>query len=51
MTYLVEEDGIINTRLKEVRIRPLDKVKIGKHKLLIQLINIVLPMIDEVQAI
>lgn len=44
MTYLVEEDAIINTRLKEVRIRPLDNVKIGKHKLLIQLINIVLPI-------
>ena len=44
MTYLLEEDGIINTRLNEVRLRPLDKVKIGEYKLVIQLINIVLPI-------
>ena len=45
MTYLVEEDGIINTRSKEVKIRPLDKVKIQSQKLTWQLINLVLPIV------
>ena len=45
MTYLVEEDGIINTRAKEVKIRPLDKVKIQSQKLTWQLINLIVPIL------
>lgn len=45
MTYLLEEDGIINTRSKEVKIRPLDVVKIQNQKLTWQLVNLVLPII------
>ncbi|MCK5468759.1 MAG: gliding motility-associated ABC transporter substrate-binding protein GldG, partial [Cyclobacteriaceae bacterium] len=44
MTYLVEEDGIINTRSKEIKIRPLDKVKLQEEKLTWQLVNLVLPI-------
>lgn len=45
MTYLLEEDGIINTRSKEVKIRPLDVVKIKNQKLTWQLVNLVLPIL------
>ena len=45
MTYLLEEDGIINTRSKEVKIRPLDGVKIKSQKLTWQMINLVLPIL------
>lgn len=45
MTYLVEEDGIINTRSKEIRIRPLDKVKLQSQKLTWQLINLIFPIL------
>ena len=45
MTYLLEEDGIINTRSKEVKIRPLDVVKIQNQKFTWQLVNLVLPII------
>ncbi len=45
VTYLVEDDGLINTRAKEIRIRPLDEVKIKENKLYIQLINLALPVL------
>lgn len=45
MTYLIEEDGIINTRSKEVKIRPLDEVKIKNQKLTWQVINLILPIL------
>lgn len=45
MTYLLEEDGIINTRSKEVRIRPLDAVKLKSQKTTWQIVNLVLPII------
>lgn len=44
LAYLTDEGGIINARNKEIRIRPLDKVKVSKHRNIIQLINIVLPV-------
>ena len=45
MTYLLEEDGIINTRSKEVKIRPLDEVKIKDQKLKWQMVNLILPIL------
>lgn len=45
MTYLVEEDGIIHTRSKEVKIRPLDAVKLEKQKFTWQLINLLAPIV------
>ncbi len=45
MKYLLGEDGIINTRSKEIKIRPLDKVKLSKQKTTWQLINLVLPIV------
>lgn len=45
LAYMVEQDGLINTRSKEIMIRPLDQVKTKKDKLLIQLINLIVPVI------
>ena len=44
VAYLTDENGLINTRNKEVRIRPLDKEKIVSQKVRWQVINIVLPL-------
>ena len=43
--YLCDETGLTQLKAKEMRLRPLDKEKINNNKVLIQLINIVLPLI------
>jgi len=43
--YLMNEDGIINARNKEIRVRPLDKIKIQENKINLQVLNLVLPLI------
>ncbi len=45
MIYMLEEDGLIKTRSKEIMIRPLDKVKIKDQKVFWQLVNILIPVI------
>ena len=45
IAYLTDEDGLIKARNKEVKIRPLDKVKIRSNKAFWQMINLVLPII------
>lgn len=45
LSYLVDEDGIILARAKEIQIRPLDQVKVSKEGTLWQIINLVLPML------
>ncbi len=45
LTYLVEEDGIIQTRAKEVKIRPLDAVKVKDERFSWQIINLLLPIL------
>jgi len=45
LTYLVEEDGIIQTRAKEVKIRPLDAVKVKDERFTWQIINLLLPIL------
>jgi ABC-2 type transport system permease protein len=44
MAYLTDENGLILTRNKEVKIRPLDREKIKNERLTWQLINIALPL-------
>ncbi|HEU5292678.1 MAG TPA: gliding motility-associated ABC transporter substrate-binding protein GldG, partial [Cyclobacteriaceae bacterium] len=44
VAYLVQEDGLIAARNKEVKIRPLDKEKVRNEKLKWQIINIALPL-------
>lgn len=45
VNYLLDDDGLIITRNKEFKIRPLDKVKLSENKLLIQLLNVALPIL------
>ena len=43
--YLCGDDGLSHLRVKELSLRMLDKEKIQKNKFIIQLINIVLPIL------
>ncbi len=45
LTYLLDDDGIIQTRAKEIKIRPLDAVKVKNERLTWQVINLVLPIL------
>ena len=45
VAYLVNQDGLINARNKEVKIRPLDKEKIKNSRWMWQAINLILPII------
>jgi gliding-associated putative ABC transporter substrate-binding component GldG len=44
MTWLTEENGLIQTRSKQVMIRPLDREKIKEGEMKWRLINLVLPV-------
>jgi gliding-associated putative ABC transporter substrate-binding component GldG len=44
VAYLVEENGLIKARNKEIKVRPLDKEKIRSERSFWQVINLVLPM-------
>jgi ABC-2 type transport system permease protein len=41
--YLVDENGVINARGKEVKLRPLDAIKTRDNRTQIQLVNLLLP--------
>ena len=45
MSYLMDENGLIKARNKEVKIRPLDKEKIRNNRAYWQLINLGLPLV------
>ncbi len=45
VSYLVDDEGIITARNKEIKIRPLDTIRIGEEKVKWQLINLILPLI------
>lgn len=45
LEYLLNEKGIITAKAKEIKIRPLDKVKVANEKLKWQLINLLLPIV------
>jgi ABC-2 type transport system permease protein len=45
VAYLVDENGLIKARNKEVRVRPLDKEKIRKERSFWQVINLVVPVV------
>ncbi|MFT6866346.1 MAG: ABC-2 type transport system permease protein [Cyclobacteriaceae bacterium] len=42
--YLMDDEGIIQSRTKEIKIRPLDKVKIKEERLKWQIINLGVPI-------
>lgn len=45
LAYLVDESGLIRARAKEVRLRPLDQVKVKAESTQWQLINLLLPLL------
>jgi ABC-2 type transport system permease protein len=42
--YLIEADGVIEARTKEVKLRLLDNIKAQKEKTMWQLVNILVPL-------
>ncbi len=45
LAYLTDAQGIINARAKEIKIRPLDPVKVDEERVMWQFINLLLPLI------
>ena len=45
LSYLTDENGLINARSKEIQIRPLDSVKISRQATTWQLVNLTLPLL------
>lgn len=45
LDYMVDASGLIETRSREVKVRPLDKVKLKQGRTKWQLINLVLPVV------
>jgi ABC-2 type transport system permease protein len=45
INYLVADDGIISARSKEIKIRPMDQVKVTSERLQWQIINLMLPLL------
>ncbi|MBL6448641.1 gliding motility-associated ABC transporter substrate-binding protein GldG [Fulvivirga sp. 29W222] len=45
IAYLIDDEGIITARNKEIKIRPLDKVKVSNEKTTWQVINMVIPVL------
>ena len=45
LDYLVDDSGLIETRSREVKIRPLDKVKLQNERTFIQVVNLVFPIL------
>lgn len=45
LEYLLNDNGIITAKAKEIKLRPLDKVKVAEQKTQWQLINLVLPIL------
>jgi gliding-associated putative ABC transporter substrate-binding component GldG/gliding motility-associated ABC transporter permease protein GldF len=45
IAYLTDENGLISARAKEIKLRPLNKIKVQTERVKWQLINLVLPLI------
>ncbi len=45
VNYMLDDEGLILSKSKEFKIRPLDKVKIRENKVLIQLLNVAVPIL------
>ena len=45
MAYMTDENGIINARAKEIKIRPLDPVKVENESFQWQAVNLLLPIL------
>lgn len=45
MNYLIDGDGLISIRSRELKLRLLDRTKMNEHKLFWQLLNTILPVV------
>ena len=45
LQYMLDEEGLITARNKEIKIRPLDEVKVGEEKVFWQVLNLGLPVV------
>lgn len=45
LDYMVDDSGLIETRAREVKLRPLDKVKVKQERTRWQAINLILPIV------
>lgn len=45
LAYLTDEDGLISARTKEIKVRPLDPVKVEAEAAMWQVINLVVPIL------
>ncbi|MEO9485396.1 MAG: gliding motility-associated ABC transporter substrate-binding protein GldG [Ekhidna sp.] len=45
LDYMVDDSGLIETRAREVKIRPLDRVKVQQERTKWQLINLIVPVL------
>ena len=45
LDYLVDDSGLIETRSREVKIRPLDKVKVKQERATWQMVNLIIPVV------
>lgn len=45
LSYLTDENGLINARAKEIQIRPLDQVKIEQNAVIYQIVNLLGPIV------
>jgi len=45
LNYMLDEDGLIISRSKDLKIRPLDKIKVAEDRVWLQLVNVALPII------
>ena len=43
--YLCDQNGLIATRAKEVKLRPLDEQKVGENRIQWQLVNMIAPLL------
>jgi hypothetical protein len=43
--YMIDGKGLITARAKEIRIRPLDKIKIAEQKVYWQSVNLIAPLV------
>ncbi len=45
LDYLVDDSGLVETRSRQVKIRPLDRVKVQNDRTSIQIVNLVIPVV------
>ncbi len=50
MNYLVDDNGLMDLRSREMKLRLLDKAELGDHRVLLQVVNVLLPVLLVIAA-